>query len=216
VTTEVATLPLFPLPNVVLFPGVLLPLHVFEPRYRALVADALEGDRRFGMALLRPGWEADYEGRPPIFAIGCSGVIVHAVRLDDGRYNIIVRGLDRFRVVDETHDRQYRRAVIELLADSALDDLERHVVGELRAKLVDGLNLANDGPGAGPAPTAQLLAMPDTDFVHTLAQYLDLEPIERQAILECETLRQRAEGLVELLEIKRLQAATPSAAGLPH
>jgi len=60
-------LPLFPLPNVVLFPGVFLPLHIFEPRYKEMVADALAGDRIIGMALLRPGWEADYEGRPPIY-----------------------------------------------------------------------------------------------------------------------------------------------------
>ena len=71
------TLPLFPLPNVVLFPGVFLPLHVFEPRYRDMVADALSGDRVIGMTLLKPGWEANYEGRPPIFPVGCTGVMTH-------------------------------------------------------------------------------------------------------------------------------------------
>ena len=70
-----ATLPLFPLPNVVLFPNVFLPLHIFEPRYRAMVADALKGDRLIGMVLLRPGWESDYEGRPPVFPTGCAGLI---------------------------------------------------------------------------------------------------------------------------------------------
>ena len=61
------TIPIFPLPNVVLFPNVFLPLHIFEPRYRAMVADALKGDRMIGMVLLRPGWEGDYEGRPPVY-----------------------------------------------------------------------------------------------------------------------------------------------------
>ena len=71
----VTHLPVFPLP-VVLFPGVPLPLHIFEPRYRAMIADALKGDRIIGMVQLRPGYEADYEGRPPVFAIGCAGVII--------------------------------------------------------------------------------------------------------------------------------------------
>src|SRR6476469_5242590 len=94
-------LPLFPLPNVVLFPNVFLPLHIFEPRYREMVADALTADRLIGMVLLRPGWDRDYEGRPPIFPIGCSGVMTHVEQLDDGRFNIVLRGLERFRVVDE-------------------------------------------------------------------------------------------------------------------
>ena len=78
------TIPLFPLPNVVLFPGVFLPLHIFEERYRALTRDALAGDRIIGMALLRPGFEGDYAGRPPIYPVGCAGVISHSDRLPDG------------------------------------------------------------------------------------------------------------------------------------
>src|SRR2546426_2231703 len=89
-------LPLFPLPNVVLFPNVFLPLHIFEPRYRDMVALALATDRLIGMVLLRPGWEGNYEGRPPVFPIGCSGVITHVERLDDGRYHLVLRGVDRF------------------------------------------------------------------------------------------------------------------------
>jgi len=93
-------LPLFPLPNVVLFPNVFLPLHIFEPRYREMVADAAASDRMIGMVLLRPGWERDYEGRPPIYPIGCSGVMTHVDRLSDGRYNLVLRGLERFRIVE--------------------------------------------------------------------------------------------------------------------
>ena len=94
-------LPLFPLPNVVLFPNVFLPLHVFEPRYKEMVAHALASDRMIGMALLRPGWERDYEGRPAVFAIGCSGVITHSERMPDGRIYKNAFGLDPF-VVTET------------------------------------------------------------------------------------------------------------------
>jgi hypothetical protein len=79
------TIPLFPLSNVVLFPNVFLPLHIFEPRYRAMIGDALDGDRIVGMVMLQPGYEADYEGRPPVFPIGCAGLITRAEPLGDGR-----------------------------------------------------------------------------------------------------------------------------------
>src|SRR5476649_1193663 len=88
-------LPLFPLPNVV------LPLHIFEPRYREMVADAEAGDRMIGMVLLRPGWEREYEGRPPVYRTGCSGVMTHVERLPDGRYNMVLRGIERFRILSE-------------------------------------------------------------------------------------------------------------------
>ena len=103
-----STLPLFPLPNVVLFPGVFLPLHIFEARYRAMTEDALAGDRMIGMALLKPGFDAEYEGRPPIYPVGCVGLITHAERLPDGRFNIVLQGVERFRVVDEDQSRVYR------------------------------------------------------------------------------------------------------------
>src|SRR5438094_9346098 len=93
-------LPLCPLPNVVLFPNVFLPLHIFEPRYREMVADAVASDRLIGMVLLRPGWNDDYEGRPPVYPVGCSGVLTHVERLSDGRYDIVLRGLERFRVLE--------------------------------------------------------------------------------------------------------------------
>ena len=110
-----STLPLFPLPNVVLFPGVFLPLHIFEARYRAMTEDALAGDRMIGMALLKPGFEAEYEGRPPIYPVGCVGLITHAERLPDGRFHIVLQGVERFRVVDEDHSRVYRLGLIERL-----------------------------------------------------------------------------------------------------
>src|SRR6266576_3705894 len=113
-------LPLFPLPNVVLFPNVFLPLHVFEPRYREMVADAVAGDRLIGMVLLRPGWQRDYEGRPPVYPIGCSGLITHVEPLADGRYDIVLRGIERFRIVDEDHSRSYRRAQVDSLREQEL------------------------------------------------------------------------------------------------
>jgi len=119
-----ATIPIFPLSDVVLFPGVFLPLHIFEPRYRQMVADALAGDRVIGMALLRPGWESDYEGRPAVYQTGCAGVITHAEQLSDGRYNIVLKGLAKFRLLDEDASRQYRLAHVESLSEP-IDDRQR-------------------------------------------------------------------------------------------
>ena len=104
------TIPLFPLPNVVLFPNIFLPLHIFESRYREMVTDALAGDRILGMVLLQPGYGADYEGRPPVYPIGCAGVITHAAPLDDGRFNIVLRGTERFRILGENDSKAYRLA----------------------------------------------------------------------------------------------------------
>src|SRR5881409_3432726 len=103
-----AGIPLFPLPNVVLFPNVFLPLHIFETRYREMVGDALAGDRIIGMVLLRPGYEANYEGRPPIYDVGCAGVITHSQPLSDRRYDIVLRGIEKFRITSEDHSHAYR------------------------------------------------------------------------------------------------------------
>lgn len=205
-------LPLFPLPNVVLFPNVFLPLHVFEPRYRAMVADAEASDRMIGMVLLRPGWEGSYEGRPPIFAIGCSGVMTHVERLADGRYNLVLRGLERFHIVEEDHAGAYRRAIVEPLAEPPLTGEARQVIRGCRSKLESMLAPAERTGGDPTIPSA----MADEDLVNALAQYLDLEPIEKQALLEQPCLRSRAESLVELLEMKILMARTPGVSNVAH
>jgi Lon protease-like protein len=198
-------LPLFPLPNVVLFPNVFLPLHIFEPRYREMVSDALATDRMIGMVLLRPGWEKDYEGRPPVFPIGCSGVITHAERMADGRFNMVLRGLDRFRILEEDHSRSYRRASVETLRERPLGAEDRAAIRSMRAKLETLLRPAAERARADVKIPS---AMSDDDLVNALAQYLDLEPLEKQALLEKQCLRSRAESLVELLEMKILMART--------
>ena len=205
-------LPLFPLPNVVLFPNVFLPLHIFEPRYREMMADALASDRMIGMVLLRPGWDRDYEGRPPIYSVGCSGVLTHNERLPDGRYNIVLRGIERFRIIEEDHSRTYRRAVVEPLRDLALDADDRSSIQRQRAKLESILGPRQSSAGDPRMPAS----MSDEDLVNALAQYLDLEPLEKQALLEQPCLRSRAESLVELLEMKILMARTPGTSNVAH
>jgi uncharacterized protein len=94
-------IPIFPLPEVVFFPDTILPLHVFEPRYRQMVADCLAGDHWLGVVMLRPGWEKDYQGRPPVHDIAGGGEIIQAEMLADGRYNILLDGRTRVRILTE-------------------------------------------------------------------------------------------------------------------
>jgi uncharacterized protein len=206
-------LPLFPLPNVVLFPNVFLPLHIFERRYRDMVADAIAGDRMIGMVLLRPGWEQDYEGRPPVFPIGCSGLITHVEQLANGRYNIVLRGFERFRILAEDHTLSYRRAAVERLTERPIDGNDRAALHRQRAKLESMLAASHDSKAVDPKIPS---AMGDEDLVNALAQYLDLEPLEKQALLEHHCLRTRAESLVELLEIKVIMARTPGMSNVAH
>ena len=219
-------LPIFPLPNVVLFPNVFLPLHIFEPRYREMVADSLDSDRMIGMVLLKPGWEHEYEGRPRVYPIGCSGVITHVDRQTDGRYNIVLRGVERFRILEEDHSRSYRRALVEPVAERALVPEDRAVLRRQRSKLEAlvapaierQLEPSGVGTSEASSPTDPMIpsGMADEDLVNALAQYLDLEPVEKQALLERHCLRSRAESLVELLEMKVLLARTPRGSQMAH
>ena len=194
------SLPIFPLPNVVLFPNVFLPLHIFELRYRSMVADALAGDRIIGMTLLKPGYEADYEGRPAIYPVGCAGVITHAEPLDDGRFNIVLRGLEKFRVLEEDGSQAYRVAVVEPQPEYTPKDQQEAIRGQrqrLEALLAAAIERSGGEPRFPPA-------VPDEDLINALAQYLDLEPVERQALLERDGILDRCRGLIELLEMKRI------------
>ena len=192
--------PIFPLPNVVLFPSALLPLHIFEPRYRAMVVDALEGERLIGMVMLQPGWEADYDRAPRVYRVGCAGFITHAERLGDGRYNIMLRGLEKFRISGERTARegaeQYRIARIESIKEAttaptpAIQDARRRLEKLIARKLHKNEHdfIPKD--------------VPDADLVHAIAQHL--EPLEKQALLECNSLLERCEALVELLEMRMM------------
>jgi Lon protease-like protein len=143
----VGTARLFPLPNLVFFPGVVQGLHVFEPRYRQLMADTLAADQLFALVLLSPGWEEDYDGRPAIESVACLGRVVWHERLIDGRYNLRLRGLSRIRILQEIDtDRLYRTARVDLIADRAPVDpdaskgLRRDLAAAVLARFAD------DGP----------------------------------------------------------------------
>jgi Lon protease-like protein len=109
---------LFPLPSVVLYPQVVQPLHIFEPRYRQMTADALAGDRFLTMCLLQAGWQSHYQGKPPVHSVACLGRIVSEQRLPDGRFNLLLRGLCRVQIIEElVSPTLYRTARVEVLAD---------------------------------------------------------------------------------------------------
>jgi Lon protease-like protein len=196
------TIPIFPLPNVVLFPNVFLPLHIFEPRYRQMVEDALNGDRIIGMVLLRPGWEGDYDGRPPVYPTGCAGVVTHAERLPDGRYNIVLRGMEKFRIAGEDAEHPYRVATVIAVPEPSPESVRQEMRSE-RRRLEALLVPQPEGPQRERnVPTS----MPDEDLVNALAQYLEFDPVEKQALLERHGLLDRCRSLIELLEMKVLAA----------
>jgi Lon protease-like protein len=205
-----STIPIFPLPNVVLFPGVFLPLHVFEPRYREMVADALDGDRVIGMVLLKPGWEPAYEGRPPVYETGCAGLITHVERLPDGRFDIVLKGLSKFRLHGEESGRSYRlgrvEPVLELVSESDREGL-RDGRQQLELMLAPAFERTERHLPANLA---------DDEVVNALSQYLDLEPVERQALLECAGPVRRCALLLELLHLKALSSGRHPGAEVAH
>jgi Lon protease-like protein len=191
-------IPLFPLPNVVLFPGVPVPLHIFEPRYRKMLADTLAGHHVLGMVLLRPGWEPNYYSRPPIYPIGCAGRIEQTQQLPEGRSNVILRGLSRFRVLAEQDGEPYRVASVVALEDQPGDPA---LLEAARRRVLSALARAADGP------TRLVLqdGMPHDLFVNALSQALPLEPVERQSLLDCDSIPGRYDRLLEILEFRRLE-----------
>ena len=193
-----AAIPLFPLPSAVLFPNVLLPLHIFEARYRQMLADALAGDRVIGMVLLQAGWEQHYEGRPGVFPVGCAGVITHVEPLQDGRSNIVLRGVSKFRILEEDGSKPYRIAQVEpIVEEVSRGDRER--LFAIRKRLEEVVLAA---VAKGKRERQFPPEIPDEDLVNALSQYLELEPLERQALLESEGVVARAKMLLELLEMK--------------
>ncbi len=191
-------LPLFPLPNVVLFPNVFLPLHIFEDRYQAMVQDALNGDRIIGMVLLWDGGQETFDDVPRVYSVGCSGLITHSARLDDGRYNIVLRGIEKFRIIEENYTLLYRRARVDPIADDCQGGNELCANRRRLEQLLVQRLSATDSDSLVPAEMA------NADLVNALSQYLDFDPMEKQALLEREGAVARCRSLIELLEMQSL------------
>ncbi|MBL9088091.1 MAG: LON peptidase substrate-binding domain-containing protein [Planctomycetia bacterium] len=195
--------PVFPLPSLVLLPDALAPLHIFEDRYRKMVADALEGERLIAMALLQPGWEPQYAGAPPFHERVCVGTIVNHEQLPDGRYRLLLYGLFRAKVVAEISSEPYRRVAVEVPAETLdvtraaeldasvhalLDRLpgRRGPIGQLRT-LAAKFRGTPGGPGS---------------LVDAAAEAADLPPEDRYALLAEDDVLARAALLLDALDRK--------------
>jgi uncharacterized protein len=203
-------LPIFPLSNVVLFPRVKTPLHLFEPRYRQLARHVLDGDRRIGMVVVRPEHVEEMPGNPPIFPVGVCGVITEAQRLRDGRYNIVLLGEHRFRVVGEKPpgpERLYRVARVRRLADR-YPDTERERVARLRARIVqDVAALVRHGASDRAHPfDAQLFEKVDDEtFANAISNAFAFPVEEKQSLIEADGVPERYARLASLLSFQRME-----------
>ncbi len=191
-------IPLFPLPNLVLFPGVELPLHIFEPRYREMVGDVHQSHGVIGMALLKGNWEGEYYAYPDIFTVGCAGRIERLVSLPDGRFNLILAGLSEFRVRREIRDRSYREAQVEWCpVERAALELDDATMSYLRDLLVAYL-----GASAKEAWKAlvEQRGLRGGALINFICFHLDLNSLEKQTLLEA--LEQRIGCLFDVLTFK--------------
>jgi Lon protease-like protein len=192
-----SSVPLFPLPNAVLFPGVPLPLHVFEPRYREMVRDAEQSEGRvIGMVLLRGEWRREYYGAPEIFPVGCAGRMVSVEPLADGRYNILLHGVREFSVVGERRDRAYRVAEVRWRAVP-----EGGVPSELRTRIHALMQRFLED--REPTLANRLLndrSLSDEQLINFLCYALDFSPMEKQALLEAPGLVDRGTRLCDVVQ----------------
>jgi Lon protease-like protein len=191
-------IPIFPLPNFVLFPGLTAPLHIFEPRYREMIADVSQRDGIIGMTMLKGDWERDYYSYPDVYQIGCAGRISTLAALPDGRYNLMLEGISEFRVLREMRDHAYRTAEIEWrttapsaleIEPAAMEDLHELFVRFLGAPAKDLWHSLVDERGLHGA-----------GLINFICFHLDVHPIEKQTLLEAG--ESRASCLLDVLTFK--------------
>jgi Lon protease-like protein len=191
--------PLFPLPGAILFPRSQLPLHIFEPRYREMVRDAIDGPGR--IAMIQPH-RLDDDNQAPLYAVGCVGELVGVEELEDGRFNIVLLGSNRFRMLRESElDTPYRCAEVDIEAfdDSeppALGMIQRAEVEREARRLGDAMGLAVDWPAVA--------RLDDEMLVNAIAQVAPFDVGAKQALLEQPTLDGRADLLVQLMQFYRM------------
>jgi Lon protease-like protein len=193
--------PLFPLAGAILFPRAQLPLHIFEPRYRELVRDTVDGDGL--IAMIQPQLvELEDDRNQPLYTVGCVGEIVGLEELDNGRFNIILNGSNRFRIISEIDlETPYRNADLDV---GAFDDREpeplaiaqRAEVEREARRLGDALGLAVDWSAVS--------RLDDEMLVNAIAQVAPFDVSAKQALLESNALDERADLLVQLMQFLRL------------
>jgi Lon protease-like protein len=191
--------PIFPLPGAILFPRSQLPLHIFEPRYREMVRDAIDGSGR--IAMIQPH-RLDDDNQAPLFGVGCVGDVVGIEELEDGRFNIVLLGSNRFRLLKEAEiDAPYRCAEVDIEAfdddePPPLELIQRAEVEREARRLGDALGLAVDW--------AAVARLDDEMLVNAIAQVAPFDVGAKQALLEQATLEGRADLLVQLMQFHRM------------
>ena len=197
-------IPLFPLENVVLLPEVVVPLHVFEPRYRQLTAAALAGDRRIGMIAVRPEHAHEMAGDPPLYEVGCAGFVTEHRRLPDGRYHLLLQGTERFRILGELPrdgERLYRIADAEPLPEASGDPAHATALRDQVIELLVRLSERALEPGQA-IDVAKLRALAVGRFANAVAQSVNLPTREKQSLLEAASSAERLERLASALDFQ--------------
>jgi uncharacterized protein len=190
--------PLFPLPNVVLFPRAVLPLHVFEQRYKQMTGDALAGNRQIAMALLRPGWEKSYYGRAAVEPVVCVGTIVSAEQLADGKYNFLLQGHTRARIVRERAGGPYRTARLRPMEEVPVLEIDLDTERQRMVRLFSDGALSQSSLGRH---FRQMLATArSTPEVCDLVAFNVLDDVAvKQSILAELDVRRRVHATIEAL-----------------
>jgi Lon protease-like protein len=207
-TQAAEALKVFPLPSAVLFPHSVVPLHIFEPRYRDMVRDALSSDRIMALAQLEPGWEPRYGGRPAMQRVLCAGIIIWHDELQDGRYNILLQGVCRARLVSELPaQRLYREARVDLLPDPPFHGPEEEQLRQAVFELVGRVPPAFSEGLLPAVARAKGGALADV-----VAAAIIPEPERRQALLAELDVRQRLQQVTDEVGelIGRLQPLRPT------
>lgn len=197
--TIINDVPIFPLPNLVFFPKTFLPLHIFEPRYRKMVEDALQDKNLIAMALLKEGWEHDYFGAPEVYDIACVGKIQQTEKQHDGKYNIMLYGMTRVRILKFVREKPYRVARVKYLRDTNFDPdrfderkeadafirLIRRYLKQMGVEHLDEL--------------LKLKSHSLESIVNQIASIMDFSSSQKQAILEMDSLEARYDEIKRLL-----------------
>jgi Lon protease-like protein len=202
--------PLFPLPNVVLFPRAVLPLHIFEDRYKAMMRDTLDGEQRIAMALLKPGWEKDYHHTPAIEPVVCVGRILTSERLADGKYNLLLQGEHRAQIRNEkiTEDR-YRLADLEILPPPNVMEIDLVHLRDRLSAMLSGSPLSESN--CGRTINRILASLLNTSDAADLIAFTVLEDLNlKQSLLAERDPIRRINQLIAALEMSlpRLEAAS--------
>ncbi len=193
-TTVLTRLTIFPLPGVILFPRLQLPLHIFEPRYRAMVSDSMARDRMIAMVQPNLAGQKEGDNKPDLFKIGCVGKIAQVEAMDDGRYNLVLEGQSRFRIIRELDvTTPFRQVEAEMIVDGdqTLSMASRAALERESRRFADAQGYAVDWES--------VTRLDDEALVNGIAQIAPFDAAAKQALLEADRIEDRSELIIQLL-----------------